>query len=64
MVDDYLDSFQALVSDASYMDLQTLVMKFRQGLQANIQSQTATMPYRRPVNINFEEWYCMAQKID
>jgi len=28
-VDDYLDSFQALVSDAGYMDPQTLVVKFR-----------------------------------
>jgi len=29
MVDDYLDNFQALVSDADYTDLQTLVVKFR-----------------------------------
>jgi len=29
MVDDYLDNFQALVSDAGYTDLQTLVVKFR-----------------------------------
>jgi len=36
MVDDYLDSFQALVSDAGYTDLWTLVVKFRQGLQAGI----------------------------
>jgi len=28
MVDDYLDSFQALVSDVGYMDPQTLVVKF------------------------------------
>jgi len=27
-VDDYLDNFQALVSNAGYMDLQTLVVKF------------------------------------
>jgi len=29
MVDDYLDSFQALVSNTGYMDPQTLVVKFR-----------------------------------
>jgi len=29
MVDDYLDNFQALVSDADYMDPWTLVVKFR-----------------------------------
>jgi len=28
-VDDYLDSFQALVSDVGYMDPRTLVVKFR-----------------------------------
>jgi len=32
MVDDYLDNFQALVSDAGYMDSQMLVVKFRCGL--------------------------------
>jgi len=32
MVDDYLGSFQALVSDAGYMDPWTLVVKFRRGL--------------------------------
>jgi len=31
-VDDYLDSFQALVSDAGYTDPRTLVGKFRRGL--------------------------------
>ena len=31
-VDDYLDNFQALVSDVGYMDPQILVVKFRQGL--------------------------------
>ena len=28
-VDDYLDSFQALVSDTGYTDPQTLVVKFQ-----------------------------------
>jgi len=37
-VDDYLDSFQALVSDAGYTDPQTLVVKFRRGLRVGIQS--------------------------
>jgi len=36
MVDDYLDSFQALVSNAGYIDLQTLVVKFRRGLRLGI----------------------------
>jgi len=44
MVDDYLDSFLTLVSDAGYTDPWTLVVKFRRGLKSNIQSQIATMP--------------------
>ena len=44
-VDDYLDSFQALVSDIGYTDPRTLVVKFRQGLRLGIQNQIATMPY-------------------
>jgi len=44
-VNNYLDNFQALVSDAGYMDPQILVVKFRQGLRLGIQNQIATMPY-------------------
>jgi len=44
-VDDYLDNFQALVSDAGYTDPQTLVVKFQQGLRLGIQNQITTMPY-------------------
>ena len=45
MVDDYLDNFQALVSDAGYTDPRTLVVKFQRGLRLGIQNQIATMPY-------------------
>jgi len=44
-VDNYLDSFLILALDAGYMDLQTLVVKFRCGLKLNVQSQIATMPF-------------------
>jgi len=44
-VDDYLDSFLTLVSDAGYTDPRTLVVKFRRGLKTNIQSQITTMPF-------------------
>ena len=37
MVDNYLDNFQALVSDAGYMDPQTLVVKFQWDLRLGIQ---------------------------
>jgi len=45
MVDNYLDNFQALVSDAGYTDPRTLVVKFQRGLRLEIQNQIATMPY-------------------
>jgi len=44
-VDNYLDNFQALVSNAGYTDPRTLVVKFQQGLRLGIQNQIATMPY-------------------
>jgi len=44
-VDDYLDSFLILASDARYTDPRTLVVKFRHGLKLNVQSQIATMPF-------------------
>jgi len=63
-VDDYLDSFQALVSDVGYMDPWTLVVKFRRGLRLGIQNQIATMPYRRPANTDPNAWYRAARRID
>jgi len=49
-VDDYLDNFQALVSDTGYIDPWTLVVKFQRGLRLGIQNQIATMLYGRPAN--------------
>ena len=64
MVDDYLNNFQALVSNAGYMDLQTLVVKFRRGLQLGIQNQIATMSYRQPADNDPDMWYRAAQRIN
>jgi len=64
MVDDYLNSFQALVSDASYTDLRTVVVKFRQGLRLGIQNQIATMPYGWPADTDSNVWYRAARRID
>jgi len=63
-VDDYLDSFLTLVSDARYTDPRTLVVKFRRGLRTNIQGQIATMPFGRPADTDPEAWYAAAQRID
>jgi len=63
-VDDYLDNFQALVSDAGYTDPQMLVVKFRRGLRLGIQNQIATMPYRQPADTDPDAWYRAARRID
>jgi len=39
IVEDYLDSFQILVSNTGYMDPYTLVVKFQRGLRSRIQNQ-------------------------
>jgi len=44
-VNDYLDNFQALVSDTGYIDPQMLVVKFQQSLRLGIQNQITTMLY-------------------
>jgi len=64
MVDDYLDSFLTLVSNAGYTDPWTLVVKFRRGLKSNIQGQIATMLFRQPADTNLETWYAVAWKIN
>ena len=44
-VDNYLDEFLELVSEAGYTDPRTIVVKFRKGLDPQIQNSIATMPY-------------------
>jgi len=63
-VDDYLDCFLTLVSDAGYTDPRTLVVKFCRGLKTNIQGQITTMPFGRPTDTDLEAWYAAAQRIN
>ena len=42
-VDNYLDGFLDLVAESRYMDPKTLVVKFRGGLDPQIQNAVATM---------------------
>ena len=63
-MNNYLDNFQALVSDAGYTDPWTLVVKFQRGLRLGIQNQIATMPYRKLADTDPNAWYRAAQRID
>ena len=44
-MDDYLDEFTDLITDARYTDLKTIVVKFRRGLDPQIQDAITTMAY-------------------
>jgi len=64
MVNDYLDNFQALVSDTSDVDPQMLVVKFWQDLRLGIQNQITTIPYGRPASTDPDMWYRAVWRID
>jgi hypothetical protein len=63
-LDDYLDEFQDLITDAGYTDPKTIVVKFRRGLNPQIQNSVATMASGRPSDDKPEQWYSMARTID
>ena len=63
-MDDYLDEFRDLITDAGYTDSKTIVVKFWRGLDSEIQDAIATMPYGRPSDTSLNSWYEAAQNID
>ena len=63
-LDDYIDEFQDLVTESGYSDPKTIVVKFRRGLNPQIQNAVATMSSGRPSNANPDEWYNMARTVD
>jgi Retrotransposon gag protein/Zinc knuckle len=63
-LDDYVDEFQDLVADSGYTDPKTIVVKFRRGLNPQIQNAVATMASGRPSDEKPEQWYKMARTID
>ena len=63
-VDNYLDEFLELVLEAGYTDPRMVVVKFRKGLDPQIQNSIATMPYGRPLDTSPGDWYKVAKTID
>jgi Retrotransposon gag protein len=63
-VDDYLDEFLDLITESGYTDPKTLVVKFRRGLDPEIQDGVATMASGRPSDIAPTAWYEAAKDID
>jgi hypothetical protein len=56
-VDDYLNEFLDLISESGYMDPKTLVVKFRRGLDPQIQNAVATMAIGCPSDTAPMAWY-------
>ena len=63
-LEEYVDEFQDLITDSGYTDPKTIVVKFRRGLNAQIQNSIATMASGRPSNTDPTGWYRMAWTID
>jgi hypothetical protein len=63
-LDDYVDEFQDLITESGYTDPKTIVVKFRRGLNPQIQNAVATMASGRPSDTNPTEWYEMARTVD
>jgi Retrotransposon gag protein/Zinc knuckle len=63
-VDDYIDEFSELVEEAGYFDGLSIVMKFRKGLDRDIQDRIAEMVQGRPEDDDPEEWYAAARVLD
>ena len=53
-----------LVAEAGYTDPRTTVVKFRKGLDPQIQNTIATMAYGCPSNPSPEDWYEVAKNVD
>ena len=53
-----------LVAEVGYMDPKTTVVKFRKGLDPQIQNTIAMMAYGCPSNASPEDWYEAAKNVD
>ena len=63
-VDDYLDKFLDLVAESGHTDPKVLVVKFRRGLDPQIQNAMATMANGRPSDTTPITWYKAARNVD
>ena len=63
-VDDYLNEFRDLITDAGYTNSKTIVVKFQKGLDSEIQDTIATMAYGCPSDTSPNSWYEAAKNID
>ena len=63
-VDDYIDKFKDLIDLSGYTEGTTIVVKFRRGLNPEIQDYVAQMMEGRPADDDIDEWYTAASQCD
>jgi hypothetical protein len=62
--DEYIDKFKDLVDLSGYTDGSAIVVKFRRGLNPEIQDYIAQMMEGRPEDDDIEGWYAAASRCD
>ena len=63
-IDDYIDHFEELITEAGYTEGRVIVMKFRRGLDNTLQDRIAEMGVDRPLDDNPVGWYEAARRFD
>jgi hypothetical protein len=63
-VEEYVDEFEELVDVSEYTDDLAIVMKFRRGLDNEIQNKIAESRVDRPGDSDLEGWYEAAKRLD
>lgn len=63
-VDEYIDKFKDLIDSSGYSDGLAIVIKFRRGLDPEIQNYVAQMVEGRPKDDDIEGWYLASSRCD
>src|SRR6266516_4392809 len=63
-IDDYIDKFKDLIDLSGYTDGVFIVVKFRRGLDPEIQDYIAQMMEGHPADGDIEAWYSTASRCD
>lgn len=59
-----MDKFIELITEVGYTNPKTIVVKFRRGLDPEIQNAIAMMAYGHPLDTSPTQWYDVARIID
>jgi hypothetical protein len=63
-IEAYIDEFKDLVDLSGYTDPIAIVLKFRRGLNPTTQDRIAESGMDRPSDMDFDEWFKAARRLD